>query len=278
MKVPAPAKVNLTLKILGRRPDGYHDIETFMVPLTLEDTIEIELTETTGTLDFCCDDPDVPSDEGNLVARAVKAFRAATGRSDGLRIRLHKNIPHGAGLGGGSSDAASTLLALDNLLGTCLPAPSLESLATGLGSDVPFFLRKGAALCTGRGERINPSPSPVPSLPILLLKPPFGVPTPSAYASYAEKRSRLAAAETIDLEGITMTNDLEPPVFHKYLLLAELKSWLRERDGVRAAMMSGSGSTVFAVLSSEAYAGQLASEAVARFGSTLWTCSTRLAP
>ena len=154
MQVFAPAKVNLSLRVLGRRADGFHDIETFIAPISLSD--ELELEKSGNAIEFSCDDPTVPAGEENLVVRAATAFFKATGVSGGVSIRLHKKIPHGAGLGGGSSDAAATLAALNQLFDTKLPREALAKLAETLGSDVPFFLFESAAVCRGRGVGSSP--------------------------------------------------------------------------------------------------------------------------
>ena len=245
MTLDAPAKVNLTLRVLGRRSDGFHDIETLMVPLTLADRIELVLREEPG-VDFSCSDSELPTNGTNLVCKAVVAFERATGREIGVRIHLEKNIPHGAGLGGGSSDAAAVLKALDGLLKTNLGVSKLESIAATIGSDVPFFIRCVPAICRGRGEVVEPV-SGVPAAEILLVKPPFPVSTAWAYGAWACANK---SGETFppSFGSIRMVNDLEAPVFEKHLQLPVLKRWLAAQPGVSAVMMSGSGSTIFALL------------------------------
>src|SRR5436190_148220 len=176
----APAKVNLSLRVLCRRPDGFHDIETFLSPISIYDELKIERAG--KGIEFQCNDPTVPQGEANLVVRAAQAFFGATG-TDGASIYLTKKIPHGAGLGGGSSDAASTLLALDRLFETNLTREALAKLAEPLGSDIPFFIFQSAALARGRGELISPQRLAEP-FSLLLLKPQFGVPTPFAYSHW----------------------------------------------------------------------------------------------
>lgn len=245
MTLDAPAKVNLSLRVLGRRSDGFHDIETLMAPLDLADRLEISPRQKSG-VEFSCSDPTLPADGTNLACRAAMAFAAATGRDIGVRIHLQKNIPHGAGLGGGSSDAAAVLKALNELSAANLSLGELESLAASIGSDVPFFIRGVPAVCRGRGERIEPVAG-IPAVEVLLVKPPFGVSTAWAYGAWADSpRPR----ETFPAKpgSIPMVNDLEAPVFSKHLQLPVLKHWLSGRPGVGAALMSGSGSTVFALL------------------------------
>jgi len=147
MQVLAPAKINVSLKILRRRDDGFHEIETLITPITLCDQIEIEKSDSSSEIEFHCDDPSVPAGDDNLIVRVGRAFFAATKLKRAISIELKKKIPHGAGLGGGSSDAASTLLALNELFNTNLPREELAKIAETVGSDVPFFIFKSAALC-----------------------------------------------------------------------------------------------------------------------------------
>ena len=245
MKIEAPAKLNLALRIAGKRPDGFHELETLMVPLPgLADEITIESAD---EFSFECDDPTVPSDETNLVVKAVRAFEKHTGRTCRYHIRLSKRIPHGGGLGGGSSDAAAVLAAMEILEDAGLTRGDLQNLAAGLGSDVPFFLRQGACWCRGRGELLEDAL--VEELPVLLLKPAFGVSTPEAYGRWAGARALAGVRyDPQAVDDIELVNDLERPVYEKFPFLAEVKMWLLGRLGVRAALMSGSGATVFAVL------------------------------
>ena len=269
MTIDAPAKVNLTLRVLGRRPDGFHDIETLMAPVDLADRLEVELKDSPG-IEFSCSDPSLPTDGSNLVCKAVGAFAAATGREFGVRTHLEKRIPHGAGLGGGSSDAAAVLKALNELLGAGLPTEDLEKIAASIGSDVAFFIRGVPAICRGRGERVEPVEG-VPSAEILLVKPPFPVSTAWAYGVWAAAEKSLETFPAM-LGSIAMVNDLEAPVFSKHLQLPVLKRWLADQLGVRAAMMSGSGSTVFAVL--EGVAEDVGERMREEFGErfSVWRC------
>jgi 4-diphosphocytidyl-2-C-methyl-D-erythritol kinase len=269
--IAAPAKINLTLRVLGRRADGFHEIETLIVPLGLADRLTIEEAEEWS---FSCDDPTVPGDEGNLVVRAARLFFAETGVKASARVRLMKAIPHGAGLGGGSSDAAATLRMLDQFYGTGMSKERLMRMAAELGSDVPVFLEGGAAWCRGRGEIVEAAEF-AERLPVLLLKPDFGVPTPWAYKHWKESR-RL---EGVRYEGQEfpwgrLENDLERPVFEKYLVLGVMKEWLRRQPETAGALMSGSGSTMFAVLREAGRGEALAGRAREMFGGGLWTCET----
>jgi 4-diphosphocytidyl-2-C-methyl-D-erythritol kinase len=245
MTIDAPAKVNLTLRVLGRRDDGFHEIETVMVPITLADRLEINL-RADHDVRLTCSDPSVPSDASNLGHRAAAAFAKHTGMKFGVDIHIEKKIPHGAGLGGGSSDAAAVLVALDRLLATKMPTEELERVAATLGSDIPFFIRSQPAICRGRGEIIEPFEG-LPPADILLVKPPFPIPTPWAYQAWANSEKPSATFQQFH-GSISLVNDLENPVFSKYLLLPVLKSALRAHPAVSAAMMSGSGSTIFAIL------------------------------
>jgi 4-diphosphocytidyl-2-C-methyl-D-erythritol kinase len=179
----APAKVNLSLRVLRRRDDGFHEIETLMAPISIFDTIDIERTEG-GGIQFTCSDPALPAGPENLAVRAVEHFCGSFGFLPNVRMHLKKEIPHGAGLGGGSSDAATVLLALDRLFQAELPRDEISRLAAEIGSDVPFFIAQSAAMCRGRGELVEDRA--LPSLPLLLVKAPFGVPTPWAYKQWRD--------------------------------------------------------------------------------------------
>lgn len=274
MKWFAPAKINLSLRVLGRRDDGFHEIETLMVPITLADELTVELVHGhAGGIELRCSDPSIPTGDGNLAFRAAERFGARVGGlKNAVRLELHKRIPHGAGLGGGSSDAATVLLALNELCAANLTTAQLAEVAAELGSDVPFFIYRSAALCQGRGERVEPLAFP-DVVPLLLLKPPFPVPTPLAYQRWQVSREIPGVPYTAqDFSWGTLMNDLERPVFEKYCLLAEMKTWLLEQPEVAGALMSGSGSTVFAVLHSSGASSQLlADRAQAEFGD-IWTC------
>jgi 4-diphosphocytidyl-2-C-methyl-D-erythritol kinase len=270
MQVCAPAKINLSLKILGRRDDGLHEIETLIAPISLCDEIKIEKNE--GGIEFHCDDPSVPTGEDNLAIRAAKAFFAATKLKPAVAIELEKKIPHGAGLGGGSSDAATTLLALNELFKTNLPREALAKMGETIGSDVPFFVFPSAAICRGRGELVTPIKFDE-QLSILLFKPAFAVATEWAYSRWQDSRKipdvSYAAQQ---FENQTFINDLERPVFEKFVFLAHLKRWLLKQPEVGAALMSGSGSTMFAVMRPNRDDDLLATRAKAELDPELWTC------
>lgn len=279
MTTDAPAKLNLSLRVLGRRDDGFHELESLMVQLPgLADRLTVEPAEADA---FHCDAPGVPLDAGNLVVRARDRFREAAGVDPAagfLSVRLEKRIPHGAGLGGGSSDAAAMLMAMQRLHDDALPREQLLELAAGLGSDVPFFLGDPVMRVRGRGEILEAvdGDAALPSRPVLLLKPSFGVSTPDAYRGWRDARE-LPGVDYAPQEfgWATLVNDLERPVFQKHLFLAEVKEWLRRQPGVEGALMSGSGSTVFAVLAAEELGESLAAGAREALDPTLWSwCGT----
>jgi 4-diphosphocytidyl-2-C-methyl-D-erythritol kinase len=264
----APAKLNLSLRVLAERDDGFHEIDTLMVKLPgLADQLHFQAAD---KFSFSCTDSAVPGDERNLVVKAARSYENAIGHPCRCGISLEKRIPHGAGLGGGSSDAATTLLGLNRLHDFKLGVTALHDLAAALGSDVPFFLTTGAARCSGRGEHIEPVPPP-PTMRILLLKPAFESPTPDAYRRWQHSREIPGILYTPQvLDELSLVNDLERPVFEKHRFLAELKQWLLEREETNAALMSGSGSTVFAVLRDGANAESLARSARFELDPGLW--------
>lgn len=270
IELRAPAKINLSFRILRRREDGFHEIETLMAPVSVFDRLTIRRAD---ALTFTCDDPALPVGDDNLVVRAAKLFAQATNLADGVHIHLEKRIPHGAGLGGGSSDAAATLLGLNQLFNAGLPREALAKLAAEIGSDVPFFIFESPARCSGRGELVAPT-SIAQRLSLLLLKPMFGVPTPWAYSRFkdaAELPGISYAAQ--EFGALTFVNDLERPVFEKHVFLARMKMWLLGQAEVGVALLSGSGSTVFAALRDDADAEALAARARSELDPDLWTCS-----
>lgn len=275
MQVRAHAKINLNLRVLGRDDaTGYHDIETWMAPVSLADELRAVLDDGPG-IRLTCSDPQLDAGTGNLAWRAAEIFLRETGISSGVALELHKHIPHGAGLGGGSSDAAAVLNALNGQTGCPLDENKLALLAARLGSDVPFFIRTQAALARGRGEKLQAQPLPKP-LDLLLIKPPFGVETSWAYGAWDAGRRCPAVWTSPQLfDGMEIFNDLESPVFDKFLVLADLKLWLLEHSLVAAAAMSGSGSCLFAILRDARGADDLADTVRQEFGETFWTASVR---
>ena len=269
MQLRAAAKINLSLRVLNRRPDGFHEIETLITPVSLYDEVRIEPNE--SGIQFECDEAALLRD--NLVVRAAELFFEKTKTKPAVRIELAKKIPYGAGLGGGSSDAAATLLGLNEFFKASLTSDQLNELGAKLGSDVPFFIHRSAAICRGRGEIVTPTKLNT-SLLLLLLKPEFAVPTPWGYSQWKNSREipDISYADE-EFEGIKLVNDLERPVFEKFVFLAEMKRWLRRQPEVGAALMSGSGSTVFAVLRTSADSGVLAERARRELDPGIWTHS-----
>ena len=265
----SPAKINLSLRVLSKRPDGFHEIDTLMTKLPgLADDVVITPAD---AFSFTCSDPSLPTDNENLVVKAVETLAKKSGEELPFQIHLEKHIPVGAGLGGGSSNAATTLLALNSQLETPLSAEDLHELAAEVGSDVPFFLYGGAARCTGRGEKIEAAPAP-PDLPIVLFKPGFSVSTPDAYANCLEAEELPGIRyDEYRYAGLKLVNDLEKSVFAKHRYLAELKDWLQNRRDTKAVLMSGSGSTIFAVLRPKGRPEGLINTAHKYFDSSLWT-------
>ncbi|MDP0492212.1 MAG: 4-(cytidine 5'-diphospho)-2-C-methyl-D-erythritol kinase [Verrucomicrobiota bacterium JB023] len=269
MLVDAPAKLNLSLRVLGKRNDGFHKVETLMIPLTgLADKVTFEAAD---QFELSCDAPGIPTDGTNLVTRAVRLFEQEIGHPVAYRIHLEKTIPHGAGLGGGSSDAASTLLGLNALHDDAIPFEKLTKMAGSLGSDVPFFFFDEACWCRGRGTNVEAAGITL-ERNVILFKPAFPVSTEQAYKRWA--RSRELADIPYgpqEVDEITLVNDLEKPVFEKHLFLAILKRKLIATEGIAAAMMSGSGSTVFAVLEDGVDGEALAEQIKNETDPLLWT-------
>ena len=249
-----------------------------MLPVPIFDRIEIELIE--SGIELTCSQPGIPTDSSNLVWRAAERFLAKVGSETGVRIHLEKNIPAEGGLGGGSGNAAGTLLALNALLGQALGQADLHELAAELGSDVPFFLQAQPAIAKGRGEIIEPvgGLASLDGKALLLVRPDFGISTPWAYKSLAnfpearnrplgqaeELAKRLAEGDLIDSADL-FYNSLELPAFQKYPLLKLLKEHALA-NGAQAALMCGSGSTVFAICASAGEANALGQAMESRFG------------
>lgn len=274
MEIRAYAKINLLLAVGEKREDGYHEVESLMQSISLFDQMAFACTNS-GKIELQCNRPYVPRDARNLAVRAALAFYAHTGIScSGLHITLRKNIPVGAGLGGGSSDAAATLRALNMLHGTRLTACELESIASGIGADVAFCILGGAMLARGIGERLTPAPA-LPNVPILLVKPSFPVPTPKAYAAFdayaaqpaPDAGAMLGALKSRSVQKICacLGNSLESPVCALYPQILDIKNALIE-NGAQGALMSGAGSTVFAFFRSFSAARQAAKHLPKQFG------------
>jgi 4-diphosphocytidyl-2-C-methyl-D-erythritol kinase len=262
----APAKINLYLHIVGRRADGFHELETLMAPISLGDTLEIDLLP--AGIEFTCSDPALADARDNLATRAARLFLDEFKLSTGVRIHLEKTVPVGAGLGGGSSDAAAVLLALRQLTQLAIPDARLAELASRLGSDIAFFIHGLPAICRGRGEIIEPI-SLKEAYQGLLVHPGFGVSTPWAYKTYAQNPHPGESGRKFT--DMTLRNDLEPPAFSKYPWLPVAKNWLREQPEVLDALMSGSGSSVFALTDSTESTWYLQRRFLAEFGETTFS-------
>ena len=264
----APAKINLYLHILGRRPDGFHELDTLMAPISLGDTLDIDLIPAgAGGVEFTCSDPALSDAKDNLATKAARVFLDEFKLTTGVRIHLEKAVPVGAGLGGGSSDAAAVLLALRELTRIGCTDRRLAELATKLGSDIPFFIYRTPAVCRGRGEIIKPERFKE-NYQGLLVHPGFGVPTPWAYKTYAQNPSQGEPGRTF--ADFTLRNDLEPPAFSKYPWLPAVKSWFQKQPEVLDSLMSGSGSSVFALTGSAETISRLSVRFLSEFGPTLF--------
>ena len=275
MELSSPAKINLWLRILGRRPDGFHEVETRLCKIGIADTVSLELVGTGNSVALTCNVPGIPLDESNLAIKALRAFEQRAGKTHSWRIHLEKRTPSGAGLGGGSSNAAAILRTANELAGQPLELGALLEIAGGIGADVPcFLLDTPAADGTGRGEQVTPAEFPW-KLPLVLIKPAFPIPTPWAYKQWKDSQELpgVLYAPQICPWG-EMVNSLERPVFEKYRLLAALKTWLLEQKGVQAALMSGSGSTMFAITRTGAQSAALAEAAQQWCGETAWVRAT----
>jgi 4-diphosphocytidyl-2-C-methyl-D-erythritol kinase len=264
MHVLAPAKINLCLRVGPALPNGFHPVMTWMCTVSLFDTLTFERIRGYG-IALHCDDAALPCDESNLVAKAAKGLAEATGGAlesrPGVRIALQKRIPSGAGLGGGSSDGAAALSALNRLWGAGWDRRRLAELSGKLGSDLPFFFDAPSAVCTGRGEVVRPIDSPAVPWAVLFL-PGISMPTPAVYRRFDQMRlgdpgnltepdwSRWAT-ESADQLLPRLINDLEPAAFAIRPELAAIRSEL-EQSLSRIVRMSGSGSSLFTLCDDEA--------------------------
>ena len=286
MHVAAPAKVNLTLAVLGRRPDGFHELESWVVRVDWCDDLFIEAAD---DWTFTVESPhggDAPADDSNLVCRAASALAAASGHPRTSRVRLVKHVPSGAGLGGGSSDAAAALTLLNALWGLNWPIPRLAEVGATVGSDVPLFLGTASAVLRGRGERVEPAACDWRGW-LVLIGPRFGVATADVYREHAQQAAgrigtlsdavrsgatparpslseiwRRIARDKTGWEGV-LFNDLEPAAFACEPRLAALHAAIDGLQG-RPVRMTGSGSCLFSVFLTEADAAAWAVAASAR--------------
>jgi 4-diphosphocytidyl-2-C-methyl-D-erythritol kinase len=261
VEVLAPAKLNLFLEVRGRRSDGYHEIETVMAAISLHDTLTF-LDEPSGEIRLRCSDPDLPVGADNLVIKAADRLREATGCRRGARIDLVKAIPAQAGLGGGSSDAAATLAALDRLWELQMPPERLDALAAEAGSDVPFFNHAPAAICRGRGERVEPVPLTT-TYHCVLICPPVGVSTADIYRRVVPPDRPREAGPVLDALRRGGPGELGRSLFNRLQPVAEAMrpELMRVRDALAelgplldGSAMSGSGSAYFGLCRNSAAA------------------------
>jgi 4-diphosphocytidyl-2-C-methyl-D-erythritol kinase len=288
LETKSPCKVNLLLNVLSRHTDGFHELETVLHPVKVWD--QLTFARGGNGVELSCSDVNLPTGSQNLVHRAATAFLSAAGINEGVKIHLEKKIPLAAGLGGGSGNAATTLMALNELFGRPLAPSKLNELAASLGSDVPFFLQNQPALATGRGEKIQ-TLGFFPALrdkAFLLIHPGFGVSTAWAYQALARFPAALngrpgrvqALVSNLQTDHWPAVadgfyNSLEAPVLEKYPVLALYQEFLRANSAL-AALMSGSGSTTFAVVENVSAAGALLEKFKARFGQTCWTAVVKI--
>ncbi len=262
LKVHAPAKVNLFLRVLAQESSGFHQLETLFTALEFGDTLTLEGARSGITLET--DGPPMGPPEENLVYRAAKGFLEEGGIGDGVRIHLKKRVPLAAGLGGGSSDAGAALLGLQSLFPGALGGEQLLHLAGTLGSDVPFFLSPSSlTLAWGRGDCLLPLP-PLPPAPVLLALPPIEVPTPVAYRLLVEEREKAPARHATRLLSpggfsswerlaILAENDFEEPVFREFPVLGQIRDSLR-KSGPIFTLLCGSGAGLFGLYEEESTA------------------------
>jgi 4-diphosphocytidyl-2-C-methyl-D-erythritol kinase len=267
LRVSVSAKINLWLEVIRKRDDGYHELSSLMLPVGIYDFLELESHGGSG-ISLVCDNPMAPSDETNLAWRAAEAFLGTVGSEIGIHIRLSKNIPVAAGLGGGSADAAAVLLALNHMHQNRLAMSQLESLAQKLGADVPFFLYQHPALARGTGGDLR-QVNGLPDYPLVLVKPPLSVSTRWVYQSLkltrGQSRIKLHSflARPWQLSEV-MENDLESVTLASYPVLVEIKGWLLQ-NGALGALMSGSGPTVFGVFREKSQADRIGALAERRW-------------
>jgi len=275
-------KVNFVLSLLGQRPDGFHELETLFFPVPLFDELTFEAKATGITL--TCSRPDLPVDGTNLVNRAAVRWFEAARLNSGVSIHLDKRLPIAAGLGAGSANAAATLLGLNDLFGRPLSELQLDTLAAGLGSDVNFFLQSNPALAFGRGEQIEPLPAftALKGMALFLFHPGFGVPTPWAFRELSDfpaqrngtpGRAAAVARAFADLDVPKAVsgwyNSLEAPVLRKFPILGLYQEFLCDQ-GALGTLMSGSGSSTFALFSELRLARAVEPRFREEFGSEGW--------
>ncbi len=263
VRLPAFAKINLCLHVVGKRPDGYHELRTIFQAISLRDTLELSIAPAASSNSFTLEsnDPGLPLGPENLVSRAVEAIRGEIGFRGDVHARLEKKIPVARGMGGGSSDAAATLIGMLRLTGKKVPLARLLEIAAGLGADVPFFLFGGRALAVNRGDEIYPLPN-APKQTILVVSPRnIGVSTKDAFQWISAELTKRPEPPKIwgfcalcwSRQGAGLSNDFEGPVFSRHPRLEEIRDGLLKRGAADAAL-AGSGSAVFGIFRNPARA------------------------
>jgi 4-diphosphocytidyl-2-C-methyl-D-erythritol kinase len=276
MNLPSHAKINLFLKILEKRPDGFHSVQTLMLPISLHDDLIFEKLDKPEIV-LESSDRTLPTDKSNLIRRAAELLQSRHAPRCGARIRLNKQIPIGAGLGGGSSNGSTTLVGLNRLWNLNLDPKTLEILSAEFGSDTAFFVQNKPALSEGRGEILT-SITFRQQLPLLLMNFGFGSATGWAYKNLKleGKSSKVEMGNfesgIFDLKSI-LQNDLEKPVFKKFPILQIAKDFLSAQPEVAGSMMCGSGSTMMAILKSSNQAASLEKSIRKQFGPSVWIWS-----
>ncbi len=264
MKIRAPAKINLSLRVVGKRRDGYHLLDTIMVPVSLYDEIEIRKTRPAsekinaadGLIRVTCDHPLVPGGEKNIAHRAARQLMQRARSEQPVHIHIRKHIPVGAGLGGGSTDAAATLIGLNRLLRLRLSTAELEEIALSVGADVPFFIRARPARARGIGERLYPIRK-LAHFWLVIVYPGFPISTARVFNNYRSKLTKPlvntsipSSLKSFDKLAGLLFNDLESVTFGWYPRLSLIKARLLH-EGAAGGLMSGSGSSVFGVFASK---------------------------
>lgn len=279
LKLPSFAKINWTLRILGKRPDGYHEVQTLLQGISLCDELTFDLRED-HEISLTCDDPDIPVDDANLIVKAAKALQQ---NSPGVNIVLSKKIPAKGGLGGGSSNAAVTLLALNYLWRKELGNTDLLNIASGLGADVPFFFIGGCAEATGTGTDLEERPGG-PEQHLIVITPNASVSTGTAYAALnrgslttSESASILSSSSARPVSGDgaqwSLHNDFEVVIFEIEPEIRRAKTALLD-VGARGALLAGSGSSVFGIFDDEAARDQALSSLRSEAGWRIFSCRT----
>ena len=296
LSIAAPAKVNLFLDVLGKRSDGYHDLRSLVVPVSLADALRLEKTD--GVIEAVCDSTELPEGHAglvprsaeNLAVRAARRLQEATGCRYGVRIHIRKRIPVGGGMGGGSADAAAALVGVNDLWGTKLDRSVLMALGTELGSDIPALVQGGAVCMEGRGERVTPIACRWPAGTewwLLLVNPGISVPTADIYRRF---RTGLTSPDetftnakfalergAVTLAAASLHNALERVVFVKYPLLRIVAERLKAA-GALGVLLSGSGASIFALAADRRHAEQMERRIGCDAGCPLWTRVAQVLP